>query len=131
MIFDNCDVTEVSLRIRNQQEPAENLIMNYDNNQIGRVYHRLWSFMGRYQNIDTGLQISQRDFKTLYPIYYFSLNHLDLSKHSVVDVKFQATIGTVPAAGIRAVAVLLSDKNMILEGGGGRMRIVDAPIENL
>ena len=55
MIFDQCDVSEVSLRISNQQEPAENLILNYAENQIGRVYHRLWSFMGRDQNIDTGL----------------------------------------------------------------------------
>ena len=95
MIFYQCGVSEVSLRISNQQEPAENLILDYGNNQIGRVYHRLWSYMGRDQNVDTGLQISQLDFKTLYPIYYFSLQQLDLSIHSVVEVKFQARVGTL------------------------------------
>jgi hypothetical protein len=130
MIFDQCGVSEVSLRISNQQEPAENLILNYAENQIGRVYHRLWSFMGRDQNVDTGLQISQLDFQTLYPIYYFSLQHLDLSKHSVVDVKFQARV-TAPGGGFRAIAVMLSDKSMILEGGGGKMRVIDAPVENM
>ena len=64
------------------------------------------------------------------------MQHLDLSKHSLVDIKFQAREGTVadvPATGggFRAIAVKLSDKSMILEGGGGRMRLVDAPVENL
>ena len=131
MIFDKFGATEVSLRISNQQEPVENLIFNYADNQIGRVYHRLWSFMGRDQNVDTGLQISQLDFQDWYPIYYFLLQHLDLSKHSVVDIKFQARIGAPPADGFRAIAVMLNDKSMILEGGGGRMRVIDAPIENL
>ena len=135
MIFDKWDVTEVSLRISNQQEPAENLIFDCSDNRIGRVYHRLWSFMGRDQNVDTGLQISQLDFQNLYPIYYFSLQHLDLSKHSVVDVKFQARICTLSvenfiAAGrdFKAIAVMLSDTSMIPEGGGGRKRVVDAPV---
>ena len=87
--------------------------------------------MGRDQNVDTELQISQQDFKTLYPIYFFSLQHLDLSKHSVVDVKFQARVGTPPAGVFRAIAVILSDKSMILEGGGGKMRVIDAPVENM
>ena len=70
------------------------------------------------------------DFAQYYPIYYFSLQHLDLSKHSVVDVKFQARVG-IPGAGFRAIAIMLSDKSMILEGGDGKMRIIDAPVENL
>ena len=86
---------------------------------------------GTRSNVDTGLQISQLDFKTLYPIYSFSLQHLDLSKHSVVDVKFQARVGTPPAGGCRAIAVILSDKSMILEGGGGKMRVIDEPVENM
>ena len=131
MIFDQCGVSEVSLRISNQQEPTENPILDETTNQISRVYHRLWSYMGRDQNVDTGLQISQLDFKTLYPIYYFSLQHLDLSKHSIVDVKFQARVGTPPAGVFRAIAVILSDKSMIHEGGGGKMRVIDASIENM
>jgi len=31
----------------------------------------------------------------------------------------------------RAIAIILSDKTMTLEVGGGRMRVIDAPIENL
>jgi len=131
MIFDQCGVSEVSLRISNQQESAENLLFDYNLNQMGWIYHRLWSYMGRDQNIDTGLQISQFDFKRLYPIYYFSLQHLDLSKHSVVDVKFQARVGNPPTGGFRALAIILSDKTMTHEGGGGTMRVIDAPIENL
>ena len=92
------------------------------------------SHMARDQNVDTGLQISQLDFKNLYPIYYFSLEHLDLMRQSDVDIHFRARIA--PAGGValpnyRAVAVILSDKSMLLEGVGGRMRLIDAPVENM
>ena len=88
--------------------------------------------MGRDQNVDTGLQISQLDFKNLYPIYYFSLEHLDLMGQSVVDIHFRANVQRpVGIANYRAVAVILSDKSLLLEGVGGRIRLIDAPVENL
>ena len=132
MIFDQLGVSEVSLKINGQQEPSEDIQLDYGNNQIARVYHKLLSFMGRDQNVDTGLQISQLDFKSLYPIYYFSLEHLDLTRQSVVDIHFRARVQRPPGiAEYRGVAVILSDKSMLLEGVGGRMRIIDAPVENL
>ena len=69
MIFDQLGVTDVSLRINGQQEPSEDIQLNYGQNHIARVYHRMLSYMGRDQNVDTCLQISQLDFKSLYPIY--------------------------------------------------------------
>ena len=130
MIFDQLRVSEVSLRINGQQEPSEDIQLDYNSNHIARVYHRMLSYMGRDQNVDTGLQISQLDFKSLYPIYYFSFEHLDLTRQSVVDIHFRARIAP---AGVkyRAVAVILSDKSMLLEGVGGRMRLIDAQVENL
>ena len=80
MIFDRLGVKEVSLRINGQQETSEDIQLDYDNNHIARVYHRMLSFMARDQNFDTGLQISPLDFKNLYPIYYFSLEHLDFNE---------------------------------------------------
>jgi acyl-CoA synthetase (AMP-forming)/AMP-acid ligase II len=68
MIFDQLGVSEVSLRINGHQEPSEDILLNFEQNHVARAYHRLMSFMGRDQNIDTGLQISQLDFTTLYPI---------------------------------------------------------------
>jgi hypothetical protein len=131
MVFDTLAVTEVSLRINGHQEPAEEVTLNFGQNKVARAYHRLMSFMGRDLNVDTGLQISQRDFTTLYPIYYFSLEHLDLFRQSVVDIYFRAQVGFLPAGGFRAIAVILSDRAVLLEGVGGRMRVVDAPIENM
>jgi hypothetical protein len=138
MIFDKLGVTEVSLRINGQQEPKEDIQLDFNNNHIARVYHRMLSYMGRDQNVDTGLQISQLDFKSLYPIYYFSLEHLDMMRQSVVDIHFRARVqrptnaaGDVLIPNYRAVAVILSDKSMLLEGVGGRMRLIDAPVENM
>ena len=132
MIFDQINVNDISLKINGQQEPSVNIELDYASNNIARVYRRLLSFMARDQNVDTGLQISQYDFRSLYPIYYFSLEHLDLTRQSVVDIYFRARIQR-PAgiANYRAIAVILSDKTLLLEGGGGRMRIIDAPVENL
>ena len=47
MIFDKLGVSEVSLRINGQQEPSEDIQLDYNNNYIARVYHRMLSFMGR------------------------------------------------------------------------------------
>ncbi len=88
MIFDKLDVSEVSLRINVHQEPSEDILLNFDQNHVARAYHRLMTFMGCDQNIDTGLQISQLDFTTQYPIYYFLLEHLDLIRQSVIDIHF-------------------------------------------
>ena len=74
------------------------------------------SFMSRDQHVHTGLQISQLDFKSLYPIYYFSLEHLDWMRQSVVDIHFRARIVTPAGAApvhYRAVAVILSDKSLL------------------
>ena len=138
MVFEKLSVSEVSLKINGQQEPSEDIQLNYDNNQIARVYHRMLSYMGRDQNVDTDLQISQLEFKNFYPIYYFSLEHLDLTRQSVVDIHFRARLqrptndaGVILILNYRAVAVILSDKSMLLEGVGGRMRIIDPPVENL
>jgi hypothetical protein len=133
MVFDLLGVSEVSLRINGHQEPSEDILLNFEQNHVARAYHRLMSFMGRDQNIDTGLQISQLDFTTLYPIYYFSLEHLDLTRQSVVDIHFRARVNrdAVAIPNYRAIAVILSDKSMLLEGAGGRMRVIDAPVENM
>jgi hypothetical protein len=64
-------------------------------------------------------------------MYYFSLEHLDLTRQSVVDIHFLARVtrGIIP--NYRAIAIILSDKSMLLEGVGGRMRVIDAPVENM
>ena len=71
MMFDTLDVLEVSLRINGHQEPAKEIKLNFEHNTIARAYHRLMSFVGRDLNVDSGLQISQKEFTSLYPIYYF------------------------------------------------------------
>ncbi len=109
----------------------EDILLNFDHNHVARAYHRLMTFMGRDQNVDTGLQISQLDFTTLYPIYYFSLEHLDLARQSVVDIHFRASVNRGAIDNYRAIAVILSDKSMLIEGAGGRMKVVDAPVENM
>ncbi len=133
MIFDKLGITEVSLRINGHQEPSEDILLNIDQNHVARAHHRLMTFMGRDQNIETGLEISQLDFTSLYPIYYFSLERLDVTRQSVVDIHFRARINRDAGviANYRAIAVILSDKSMLLEGVGGRMRVVDAPVENM
>ena len=60
-------VSELSLRINGQQEPSEDNLLFFEQNHVARAYHRLMRLMGRDQNLDTGLQISQLDFTTYYP----------------------------------------------------------------
>ncbi|KAL3875391.1 hypothetical protein ACJMK2_033344 [Sinanodonta woodiana] len=41
MIFDQLHVNNVSLKINGQQEPTEEIQLNYSQNQIARTYHRI------------------------------------------------------------------------------------------
>jgi hypothetical protein len=52
---------------------------------------------------------------------------------TVVDIHFRDRMVHPAGAALnyRAVAVILSDKSMLLEGVGGRMRLIDAPVENM
>ena len=128
MTFDRLGVSRVSLRVNGHDEPSEAIDIDYAHNKFARVYQRLASYMAHDQNVDTGMQISQREFYSLYPIYYFSLEHMDLTKQSVVNLVFRAQVGE---GGYRAIEVILSNKAMIMEGVGGRMKVLDAPIEIL
>ena len=51
-------------------------IVKFEQNSVARAYHRLMSFMGRDQNVDTGLQISQRDFTNVVSdLLFFAATH--------------------------------------------------------
>jgi hypothetical protein len=53
MNFDQLGLSDVSLWIKGQQEPSDDILLNYDQNQIARAYHHLLTFMGRDNNVDT------------------------------------------------------------------------------
>ena len=97
-----------------------------------RAYHRLWSFMGRDQNVDTGLQISQLNFQRLHPLYYFSLQYLELSRQSDINMHFSSRVALPGCVDFfKLIDIILSDKSLLFESGSGRMRVVDAPVENM
>jgi hypothetical protein len=72
MIFHKLGVSEVSLGTNTRQEQSEDILLNFETKKNSMRM----TCMGRYLEVDTGLQISQLDFTKLYLIFTFRFNIL-------------------------------------------------------
>ena len=81
--------------------------------------------MSKYQDTDTGSQLSVEEFPSLYPII-----HIDVSKHperlkdSPADIELKWTLGSAPASPYFVYVVATSDRYLTLEVVHGRMNII-------
>ena len=124
MIFDNLGLTDIHVLLNNERHPLSDLNINFEQRRFTRAYKMLLEFMGRDQNIDTGLQISLEDFRTLYTIYHFDLEKQpDRLKDSIHDIYVKARFGAAPG-NYRGYAVVMSDKILSLQSDGSKMNII-------
>ena len=110
MIFDNLGLSDIHVLLNNERHPLSDLNINFAEKRYTRAYKMLLDYMGRDQNVDTGLQISIADFKSLYPIYHFDLEkQSEKLKDSISDIYIKAKFRGNPG-NYRAYAVVMSDK---------------------
>ncbi|DAC81746.1 TPA_asm: hexon [Trichoplax MELD virus] len=135
MIFDNADVRRISARINSIQYPEREIECNFhpSNRNYSRPYMMFMEAVHKYQDTDTGSQLSAEDWANLYPIFHFDVSkHNERLKNSPADIEVKWTLGKnfksinnnsndVP---YYVYAVVLTDRYLQLHGLGGRMNVI-------
>ena len=102
------------------------------NRNYSRLYRSCLEAINKYQDTDTGCQISAEDWASLYSIIHFDVSkHNDRLRNSSADIEVRFNLG----GNFRNIAdnanqpfyvyaVVLSDRHLQLEGLSGRMNII-------
>ena len=74
--FDNGNLTRVFVRVNSTQYPERELTCNFThaNRNYSRAYMMFMEAVNKYQDTDTGSQISAEDWANLYPIHHFDVS---------------------------------------------------------
>ena len=134
MIFDNGNLKRISVRVNSVQYPEREIECNFTeaNRNYRRTYMMFLEAVNKYQDTDTGCQLSAEDWASLYPIHHFDVSkHSERLKKSMADIEVKFILGgkfrniannaDVP---YYVYAVVLSDRYMQLQGLSGKMNVI-------
>ena len=134
MIFDNANLRRISCRINSIQYPEREFECNFtpQNRNYSRLYMSFLEAVNKYQDADTGCQLSAEDWASLYPIHHFDVSkHNERLKNSSADIEIRFSLGgnfrniaNNADQAFYVYAVVLSDRYLQLEGLSGRMNII-------
>ena len=134
MIFDNANLRRISCRINSVQYPEREFEYNFtqEKRNYSRSYMSFLEAVNKYQDSDTGCQLSAEDWASSYPIHHFDVSkHNDRHKNSSADNEIRFNLGSNfrNLAGhadqpFYVYAVVLSDGYFKLEGLSGRINII-------
>ena len=134
MVFDNGNLRRISCRVNSTQYPEREFECDFTtaNRNYSRLYMSFLDAVNKYQDTDTGSQLSAEDWASLYPVHHFDVSkHNDRLKNSTADIEIRFTLGgnfrnVANAADVPfyVYAVVLSDRYLQLEGLSGRMNII-------
>jgi hypothetical protein len=120
--------TFVTLNSNDNKYPRSALNVDFPSNQISKVYEMFAQFQKRYYGFDgvvTGNQLTNLEFKDLYPIFVFDIRkQSERLKETVTDVTLKCEFAENPAAGTMAYALVLSDRMMHLQSDGNKFSVV-------
>ena len=134
MIFDNANLRRISCNINSVQYPEREFECNFsqENRNYSRSYMSFLEAVNKYQDSDTGCQLSAEDWASLCPIHHFDVSkHNDRLKNSSSDIEIRFNFGSNfrnlannADQPFYVYAVVLSDRYIKLEGLSGRMNII-------
>jgi len=124
-LFKHCDVTDMKCSLNLIEYPGIALNCGYDSGLFMESYDRYVNFRGLFTS---GLpEISEEDFKNLYPLYCFDLSHQETrvsgqSLNVIIDMKFKQNV----AANTNVYAIVFTEKVVTLSTeGDNKMRVIN------
>ena len=127
-LFDNVNVSQISIQLNDTTYPAQNIIANFAKHQYVQYYKMFIDFARDYYGLDPltcGNWVDMITYKEEYPIFYF-----DVSKQSerlnngVVDLMVRIKFGVQTEQHVRAYALIISDRRIKFGGDGNKMNII-------
>jgi len=92
-----------------------------------RVYGDAAAFRTKFYNVEeliSSPNITPADYKELFPMFVFDvIKQSEKLKNSVTDIQIKAQFSENVAANTEAFAVVISDKSLIFQSDGQKMRV--------
>ena len=92
-----------------------------------RVYCDAAAFQTKFYNVEeliSSPNITATDYKELFPMFVFDvIKQSEKLKNSVTDIQIKAEFSENVAANTEAFAVVISDKSLIFQSDGQKMRV--------
>jgi len=95
--------------------------------KFSRVFGDAAAFRTKFCNVEdlvSNPNITPADYKELFPMFVFDVTkQSEKLKNSVTDIQIKAQFSENVAANTEAFAVVISDKSLIFQSDGNKMRV--------
>jgi len=127
-IFDHCNLTNIFVMLNSKRYPEIDYDgINFTQQKFSRVYGDAAAFRTKFYNVEeliSSPNITPADYKELFPMFVFEVTkQSEKLKNSVTDIQKKAQFSANVAANTEAFAVVISDKSLIFQSDGQKMRV--------
>jgi len=100
---------------------------NFTQQKFSRVYGDAAAFWTKFYNVEdliSNPDITPADYKELFPMFVFDVTkQSEKLKNSMTDIQIKAQFSENVAANTEAFAVVISDKSLIFQSDGNKIRV--------
>jgi len=127
-IFDHCNLTNIFVMLNSKRYPEIDYDgINFTQQKFSRVYGDAAAFRTKFYNVEeliSSPNITPADYKELFPMFVFEVTkQSEKLKNSVTDIQKKAQFSANVAANTEAFAIVISDKSLIFQSDGQKMRV--------
>ncbi len=127
VVFDAGTLSRISCWINSKRFPDRELEVSFApaSRNYGRAYMMFQEAIQKYQDTDSGSQVSAEDYAGLFPIFAFNVSHhKEKLRGSSADIEIRWNLSGNFGGNYTAYALVLSDRYMQLEGLSGKMNVL-------
>jgi len=125
-ILYHCNHTNMLVMLNSRRYP-ELMIQTLLSKKFSRVFGDAAAFRTKFCNVEdlvSNPNITPADYKELFPMFVFDVTkQSEKLKNSVTDIQIKAQFSENVAANTEAFAVVISDKSLIFQSDGNKMRV--------
>jgi hypothetical protein len=102
-IYDQCNTNYVQLRVNNKLYPYQPFepVFGANGSYVARPYEELVKYMSKNYNVDSGALFTQREWESMYTIYYVNFGALPESNSYQITLDTKATAALAADVGSR------------------------------
>ena len=127
-IFYHCNLTNMFVILNSRRYPETDYDdTNFTQQKFSRVCGDAAAFQTKFYNVEeliSSPNITPAYYKELFPMFVFDVSkQSEKLKNSVTDIQIKAQFSANVAANTEAFAVVISDKSLIFQSDGQKMRV--------
>ena len=127
-VFDHSNLTNMFVVLNSRQYPEIDYDdTNFTQQKFSRVYGDAAAFRTKFYNVEeliSSPNITPADYKELFPMFVFDVSKQNEKlKNSTIDIQIKAQFSANVAPNTEAFALVISDKSMIFQSDGQKMRV--------